>query len=46
MKIYGIEIQINQSPVKVDMRHDWLIRQADDLQVVTDNYFKKLSHTA
>lgn len=36
MKIYGTEIQIEKSPVKVDMRHDWLVRQYEDCVDVID----------
>lgn len=36
MKIYNVDIIMDKPPIKPDMRHDWLIRQAEDMAVITD----------
>lgn len=40
MNIYGIEITISPSPVRVYLRHDWLVRQYEDCVEVTNNAIK------
>jgi len=37
MKIYNVEIFLGNPTVKVDLRHAWLIRQAEDCMNITDS---------